>query len=285
MQASRSSSKPPTRCVRVRGNELHYTDLGAGDVVVLVHGGVGDYQSWEPQIGPFSDRFRVLSYSRRYSFPNRNQPIAPDYSVYAEADDLAALIGRLQLGRTHLVGHSYGAFVALIVALEQPEMVRTLTLAEPPVHRCVLDLPEGSALFERMASDTWAPVRSALAASDMEGAIRVFTDGIGGPGYFESLPAEARAARLRNVRALQALMQPSDAFPALAAEDLRRLSVPTLIVEGETTIRIHRLVDDELLRCIPGSTRKIIAGAGHGAPRDNPDAFNQAVLRFLSGGG
>ena len=286
MPASKWSRKPQRlRRLQVDGIELHYVQLGRGAPVVLVHGGLGDYQSWEPQLGPFTQRFRVVAYSRRHSFPNRNLCTAADCSVHAEAADLTALIGHLELGRVHLVGHSYGAFVALVVALERPGMVRTLTLAEPPVHRCVIDLAEGSALFERMASETWSPVRNALAASDMEGALRIFTDGIGGLGYFDSLPADARAARLRNVRALQALMQSPDAFPVLAEEDLQRLAVPTLIVEGEKTIRIHRLVDNELLRCIPGSTREIIPGAGHGAPRDNPGAFNQAVLGFLSGGG
>jgi pimeloyl-ACP methyl ester carboxylesterase len=250
--------------------------------LVLVHGGLGDYRSWEPQLPALSRRFHVLSYSRRYSYPNENQVIAHDHSVFAEAEDLAAFITRLQLSRVHLVGHSYGAFTALVLALKRPEMARTLVLAEPPVHRWIKDVPGGEELFEQIATRVWEPVRRAFECGDIERGVRIFTDGIGGPGYFDSLPAGARAARLQNARALQALMQSSDAFPALAREDVWCLAVPILIIEGEQTIRIHRLVDDEILRCVPGSERIVILHAGHDTPRDNPGAFNEAVLNFLS---
>ncbi len=168
------------------------------------------------------------------------------------------------------------------LALNRPDVARTLVLAEPPVHRWVNDVPGGKALLDQIKTAVWEPVRRAFESGDTEGAIRIFTDGIGGVGYFESLPAGARAARLQNAKAVQALMQSSDAFPALAREELQRLAVPTLIVEGTDTIRIHQVVDDELLRYIRGSERVIIPDAAHGAPRDNPDAFSKAVLGFLS---
>src|SRR5688572_11101089 len=105
--SKRTDARRAPRRIRVNGVELHYVERGTGQALVLVHGGLGDYRSWEAQLGPFSQRFRVVSYSRRYSYPNRNRVIAPDYSVFAEAEDLAALIGRLQLDGAHLVGHSY----------------------------------------------------------------------------------------------------------------------------------------------------------------------------------
>jgi pimeloyl-ACP methyl ester carboxylesterase len=68
----------------------------------------------------------------------------------------------------------------------------------------------------------------------------------------------------------------------LAREAVRRLTVPTLIIEGEKTIKLHQLVDDELLRCLPGSERVIIPHAAHRSAGENPEAFNNAVLTFLS---
>jgi hypothetical protein len=85
--------------IHVNGVELHYIEQGTGEPLVLVHGGTGDYRYWEPQLGPFSQHFHVVSYSRRYSYPNRNPVIAPDHSVFAEAEDLATLISQLKLGR------------------------------------------------------------------------------------------------------------------------------------------------------------------------------------------
>jgi non-heme chloroperoxidase len=270
------------RKIHVNGIELHTFEQGLGDTILLVHGGVGDYRSWAGQVDAFSLRHRVVSYSRRYSYPNKNPIITPDYSVFVEAADLAAVIDQLRLGRVHLVGHSYGAFAALVLALKQPEMVRTLIIAEPPVHRLIDDVDGGEALFAQLIMDVWNPVKHAFANGDSEEAIRRFTNGIGGQGYFESLPASARTLRLQNARAVQALTQSSHAFPMLMREEIQRLKVPTLILEGEKTIRIHQLVDQELLRCIPNSQRVIISDAAHGSPIDNPGAFNHAVLDFLS---
>ena len=67
----------------------------------------------------------------------------------------------------------------------------------------------------------------------------------------------------------------------LAREAVQRLTVPTLIVEGEQTIKLHKLVDDELLRCLPGSERVSIPHATHRSSGENPEAFNSAVLTFL----
>jgi pimeloyl-ACP methyl ester carboxylesterase len=237
--------------IRVNGAELHYLERGTGQPLVLIHGGLGDYRSWDHQLPALSQHFRVVSYSRRYSYPNANRVIAPDHSVFTEADDLAALITRLELGRVHLVGHSYGAFTALVLGLKRPRTVRTLVLAEPPVHGLIRSTAEGGDLFDQIGRNVWRPVKAAFERGDPHDAVRIFTDGIGGPGYFESLPANVRAARLENARALRALLQSSDSFPPLPAEALRGLAMPTLIVEGEKTIRIHQLVDDELLHYIP----------------------------------
>ena len=105
--------------IHVNGVELHYIECGTGAPFVLVHGGVGDYCSWEPQLGPFSQHFRVVSYSQRYSYPNRNPVIAPNHSALTEAEDLAALIHQLTLGRVHLVGASHGAYARLDVAVHR----------------------------------------------------------------------------------------------------------------------------------------------------------------------
>lgn len=269
------------RKIRVNEIELHIFEQGLGDTILLVHGGVSDYRSWACQVAAFSLKHRVVSYSKRYSYPNKNPVIAWDSLVYVDARDIVSLIDQLQLGRVHLVGHSYGAFAALIVALKHPELMRTLIIAEPPAHHLIDNVDGGEALFNQLILEVWNPVKSAFARGDTEDAMRRFTNGIGGPGYFESLPISVRKSRLQNASALQGLIQSSDAFPMLLREEIQQLMVPTLILEGEKTIRIHQLVDQELLSCIPQSERVIIAGAAHGIPIDNPGAFNQAVLDFI----
>ena len=61
----------PTR-VMVNGVELHYVEAGEGEPVILLHGGQGDYRAWQPQVVVLKPHYRVISYSRRYHYPNDN---------------------------------------------------------------------------------------------------------------------------------------------------------------------------------------------------------------------
>ena len=115
------------------GVELHYVERGKGVPVVFVHGGLVDYTAWENQLAPFAESYRAIAYSCRYNYPNTNK-LQPKYSAVVEAEDLAALIKKLDLGKVHVVGLSYGAYTALFLAVKHPDLVRSLVLAEPPVH-------------------------------------------------------------------------------------------------------------------------------------------------------
>src|SRR5699024_8783173 len=84
----------PTR-VHVNGVELHYVIQGQGQPVVLVHGGGDDLRYWEAQVGPLSERHRVVTYSRRYVWPNQNPLASSDHSAFVDADDLGALLAVL----------------------------------------------------------------------------------------------------------------------------------------------------------------------------------------------
>jgi pimeloyl-ACP methyl ester carboxylesterase len=272
----------PTK-VRVNGVDLHYVERGRGEPLILLHGGQGDYRSWAPQMDEFSRSYRVVAYSRRYNYPNDN-PLTPSYrSAYTDAADLAALIRHLKLGRVHLVGASAGALAALVPATERPEMVRSLVLAEPPVHRWARDDPEGSALYREFMGNIWEPAAAAFKAGDDQGAMRILVDGFGGAGRFDRLPPEGRAVAMQNSRFFKAATASAEPFPDLPKGKVTRLGVPVLIVTGENTIRLHKFVNGELARLLPKAERAIIPRAGHGAARENPRAFNEAVSKFLQG--
>lgn len=269
--------------ITVRGVELHYVELGEGVPLVLLHGGMGDYRSWEPQLEALSRSYRVISYSRRYNHPNRNPLTTKDHSALVEAQDLAALVVRLRLGPVHLVGQSYGAFTALALALNHPEMVHSLVLAEPPLLQWVRDLPDGDSLYAAFMTSVMAPARDAFARGDSTQAMRTLTDGISGTVKFDSLPPAARCDRMRNARAMEALAISRDPFPNLPKEEARQLRVPVLVVTGENTITIHKRVNEELSRVLPRVETIVIPAAGHVSHRENPQAFNEAVLKFLTG--
>jgi pimeloyl-ACP methyl ester carboxylesterase len=271
----------PTK-VRVRGVELHYIEQGQGEPLILLHGGQGDYRSWAAHMAAFSRQYRVISYSRRYNYPNNNQLIIKNHSAYVEANDLAAFIRKLKLGRVHLVGTSMGAFAALVLAVNHPEMVRSLVLAEPPINQWARDSPQGAAVYKEFMTTIWEPATEAFKAGDDLQAMRILVDGFAGARRFDNLPPETQAAIMQNSRFFKAVTLSTDPLPNLSKDKVKRLSMPILIVTGENTIELAKVINEEMARVLPKAERATIANAGHGSARENPQAFNEAVLKFLA---
>jgi non-heme chloroperoxidase len=112
-----------------------------GQPIILIHGTLSDFREWQFQIDKFAQNYRVISYSRRYGYPNQWIGNGEDNTIPNNVADLVKLIIKsLNLGSVHVIGHSYGAFTALYLALEHPDLVKTLVLGEPPV----LSILEGS---------------------------------------------------------------------------------------------------------------------------------------------
>src|SRR5262249_57486429 len=105
---------------------------GRGPAVVMVHGTISDYRWWQAQIDEFSQQYRVIAYSLRHHHPNVSTGDRSDYLPRTHAADLDGLIKALNLGQAHLVGHSYGGFISLLLARDTPQLLRALLLFAPP---------------------------------------------------------------------------------------------------------------------------------------------------------
>lgn len=274
----------PTK-ILVNGVELHYISAGNGEPLILLHGEQGDYRSWEPQIAALSRDYHVISYSRRYNFPNRNPETATDHSALVEAADLAALIKALRLKRVNLVGTSMGAATALTLAIEHPGMVRRLVIAEPPILAWAKRFPEGDKLYVDFKQRIEDPAREAFAAGDDAGAMRFFVDGFASPGRFDKLSPEARLGVMQNAGFFRMVTRSKEPYPDITRQQLRSLRIPVLVITGEKTTEIHRRIDEELSRLIPRARSAMIPSAGHGSPRENPGAFTEVVENFLETSG
>jgi non-heme chloroperoxidase len=272
--------KQPVKLI-VNGIELHYIEQGQGEPLILLHGGQGDYRSWPVQIKAFASKYRVISYSRRYHYPNANVVRSTNHSALIDADDLAGLIAALKLGPVHLVGTSYGAFTALAFAIDHPELVRTMVLAEPPVLQWAKSTVRGAELYNDFMTTVHKPAGKAFAAADSVAAMRILIDRFDGPGAFDSLPVERRKTVLQNARFFKAVTASSNPFPNLSKDKVKKLRMPVLIIRGANTEELDILISEELARPIPNAEKGIIPQAGHGSPRQNPSAFNATVLAFL----
>jgi pimeloyl-ACP methyl ester carboxylesterase len=112
--------------------------------------------------------------------------------------------------------------------------------------------------------------------------MKILIDGFGGTGRFDNLPAEGREVAMQNSRFFKAATLSSDPFPELSKKKVKRLDKPILIITGENTIKLHKFINEELARLLPKAEQSTIPKAGHGSARENPQAFNDAVLKFLT---
>ena len=265
--------------VRVRSVELSYIEQGTGEPMILLHGGQADYRSWQPHLPVLARKFRVIAYSRRYNYPNENPIDSSRHSAYVEADDLIAFIKKLGLKRVHLVGTSIGAYAALIAAVKHPEMVSSLVLAEPAINAWVKDTPE----YRDFMSNAWLPAAEAFRAGNDKDAMRYLVDIFGGPGTFDRMPPAAVEVAMQNSKFFKAATLSTEHTPDISKDKVRRLKMPILIISGEHTFPMSKLIVSELERVLPNAARVVIPNAGHGSPRENPQAFDRAALNFMAG--
>jgi pimeloyl-ACP methyl ester carboxylesterase len=269
-------------------------ESGSGVPVVLVHASLSDMRSWEPIEQRVSKAFRVVNYSRRFHFPNLPIEKDGDDTLSQHADDLIALIEKLQLGKAHLVGNSSGAFVCLLAAQRRPDIVRTLTLEEPPVVSLFLKtLPPGPAeslklllsspaafvAFAKFGAGAIGPATAAFRKGDDGTALDHFVRGVVGAAYFSKITPARRQQMVDNVSVHRASLLGSG-LPVFTAGDAGAIRIPTQLVCGNDTPSFQRRINRRLAELIPGAKDVCVPNASHFVHEDNPQAVADLILDF-----
>jgi pimeloyl-ACP methyl ester carboxylesterase len=266
---------------RVNGVELAYIDQGSGAPVVFVHGAWMDLRYWEPQRQAIATQYRFIAYSLRYhataSWPDAGQ----HYAVPTHVADLVAFLRQLHAGPVHLVGLSSGGRLVTLVALESPDLVRSLTVLEPPLDELLVDLPEAQPVRNAWGK-AFEPIRTAAQAGEAIQATKLFFElaNYQGAGTFETQPEAFRQMILDNARTVP-LQLAAPRPPALSCATLGGVQAPTLVVGGAQSPRYLALINEVIMQCIPGSRLVVIPQATHLMSHQNPTAFNEALLDFL----
>ncbi|MBI3006499.1 MAG: alpha/beta hydrolase [Ignavibacteriales bacterium] len=281
--------------IEINGTTLEYIQKGSGDPVIFVHGSVSDFRTWHAQVEPFSQRYTVFAYSRRYHFPNNAAGNGSDYTVDTHAQDLASFIRKLGLSRVHLIGSSYGAYTALLTGIRNAEYVRTLVLGEPPVLPLLAENPDNplhmvsllttspltAIRFMKFGLKAIKPAREAFRQGNLEEGVKLFANGVLGEGGFDRLPPTARGVFMDNAKALMTeLLGPG--FSLFPVEEAKNCRIPVLFLYGEKSPKFFHDISHRLSKILQKTEASVISNASHSMHRDNPGEYNEKVLDFLS---
>src|ERR1700730_15644748 len=238
------------------GLALHYVEQGTGTPLIFVHGSLSDGGYWADQVGPFAKHYRAIAYSRRYNYPNVN-PVRRGSSAVVDAEDLAAFIHTLHLGKVVVSGHSYGALTALFLAAKHPQFIRALVLCEPPAMSLLEHLPgdeakAGEAIYKDIQRRMVMPMQQAFRRGDRNAGIGVFIDYVfNKPHAWDQMTTSAREETLRDAHEWEVMMTTGTLFPDIQPRTIREITVPVLLLSGAESYPFLRPISEELARLLP----------------------------------
>jgi pimeloyl-ACP methyl ester carboxylesterase len=251
--------------------------LGAGDLVVCLHSSAGTHAQWLGLANTLSRRWKVLAPDLHGHGHSPQWPHGASSTLHVDAHAVSALIDGAQAARgVHLVGHSYGAAVALQIALQRPQQVRSLSLYEPVAFGLLRELaPRDPALLE--ITDVAHTVLSLLSRGALDDAAASFIGYWGGEPTWNQMAAAQRdavAGRMPTV---------PRHFDALFAARwhkrlLERLTMPILLMHGSQTRTPARRVTELLSHVLPHAVRAEVPGAGHLGPMTHAGMVNTWVV-------
>ncbi len=279
--------------IMIQDTQLSYLRTGKGQPVVFVHGIPTDYRAWNSQLEPFSSKYDVITYSRRLAKPNRNSEDYEKSTIENNSTDLVGLLQSLGLAPVHLVGHSYGGFIAAYAASTHPELLRTLTLIEPAISTMILknrksiaqflsllltspSTAMSAAKFQRNSLD---PSLNAFKRGDYDKALRLNVDGImNRQNALDTLPDEIREMMKDNEKTVGELVSEP---PAFGREEAAKITLPTLLMHGSDSPKVLHAIVERLAKAMPNSKLVAIQGSAHFPHFEKPEDFNKVVLDFL----
>lgn len=227
-----------------------YDERGEGEPLVLLHGGLVDARFFEKNIDALSDRFHVYTPERRGHghSPDVDGPITYDLMAQDTIAFLDAVVG----GPSHLVGHSDGAFVAMLVAMRRPDLVRDLVLVSGGFHR-----------------DGLMPGNDEL---DVDEVVKFL-----GPAYGEVSPDGEDHFPV----VAEKIAQMARREPDLAQSELSNVASRTLVMfSDDDLVSLEHVV--AMYDGIPNAELAVVPGTSHFLLQEKPELCNTIIVDFLT---
>jgi pimeloyl-ACP methyl ester carboxylesterase len=259
----------------VNGVKLSYEVTGQGEAVVFVHGYTGSTEDWANQTKVLTPGYKVVTFDLRGHGKSQAPEREEGYSIPLFAEDVFALLGKLNIDKCCLVGHSLGGFIALEFAISHREMLAGLVLVDT-----------SSGAFTR--DPAYAELRKTLDEI-------ACNDGMAAAFEYDAGHNPTRIERFQRhpglkETALQKMVMTSVEGYCFAAKatakwepvtpHLPEIKVPTLIFWGDEDLAFAEPVQ-VLKQDIPNSELVMVQNVGHSPHEEAPDVFNEALLKFL----
>jgi pimeloyl-ACP methyl ester carboxylesterase len=242
--------------VTINGVRTYYEVHGddAGEPLALLHGGIATAESWAGQVGTLSERYRVFVPERR---GHGHTPDVGPITFDLMAADTAAFLREVVGGPAHLVGWSDGGNVGLVMALSDPDLVRSLVVIGSNFHH------DGG---------MFSPEEAGLAADSEELA------------FFRNLYAAVSPDGPEHWPVVfQKITRMWAEEPTLTVQDLARIQAPTLVMAGDDDI-IQLSHTTAMYEALPHGQLAIVPATSHALPMEKPGEVNRLILEFLAGG-
>ena len=265
---SRESNAMPT--IQANGINVNYSLEGptGATMVTLSNSLLSNYAMWDAQISVLTKKYRVLRYDTR---GHGGTEVTPGpYSFELLTEDVYALHQALGIEKTHFVGLSMGGMIGQLLAVRHPELLHSVTLCDT-----TSKMPHPEIWDGRIEAAQSGGVEAVV-----EGTLeRWFT-----PAMHEGNPDEiARIAAMIRGTKVEGFIANCQAIKAMDQTGiLKEITTPTLIIVGAedpaTTPDMSRIIHAE----IEGSELAILPNASHLANVEQPQAFNDVLMNFLS---
>lgn len=255
--------------LKVDGISLYYELTGEGQPVLFIHGLGSSVRDWQPQVDFFSRQYQVLAYDVR-GHGRSDKPPGP-YSVPLFAADTAELIQALEIEPCHVVGMSMGGWIAYQLAVDKPELLKSLVIVNatpdlvPHSWRDRLQAWQRLAIVRLLGMRRMGEVLSKrlFPKPEQEALRQTFVE-----RWAENDPRAYRDAL-------------KGAVGWSVVDRLGDINIPTLVITADqdyTSVSLKRAY----LAKMPQAELVVIEDSRHGTPAERPDAFNEALLAFLS---
>ena len=256
----------------------YFRKQGQGVSVVCLHSNASTSAQWRALSELLAGRMRVVAVDSYGAGKSPDWPGQRELQLQDEAELVAAVLPPSP-EPFHLVGHSYGAAVALKLALMQPDRVRSMVLYEPTL----FSLVAGDDPLNSPAEGIWRAASDAADAidrGDLAAAAQRFIDYWMGPGTWAAMPAARQAVvapSMRPVRSWRDVAMRPDFGP----DALATLKLPVLLMWGEQSPVSALAVVDVLRDALPHAVLAPQTGLGHMAPITHPERINAQIAAFI----